>query len=232
MTDSTPLVAGFKAPFAEHAVLPVVVPGRALLASGLVAARPGDSPLTRVVVVPRWGGTPADDWYPWAAAELEPDGVSFEALDLPDPAQPGLDAWIAGVAAGLSEGVPVETVLVGHSVGCRAALGAVEQLPDGARLRGLLLVAAWWDVDDPWPSILPWQALEHDGAHIAAAVGRPLVLLSDDDPFTSDWRANRNRWVERLDAHVRVESGAKHFNAAREPAVLAAILELCRGVGE
>jgi hypothetical protein len=55
--------------------------------------------------------------------------------------------------------------------------------------------------------------------------GRPLVLLSDDDPFTSDWRRNRDEWVERLDADVRVHPGAKHFNAAREPAVLAAIRE-------
>ena len=193
---------------------------------------PGDDLLTRVVVVPRWGGTPADDWYPWAAAELGADGVSLEALALPDPAQPEIDAWIAGVAAGLAEGAAAETILVGHSVGCRAALRAVERLPDGVRLPGLLLVAAWWDVDDPWPSILPWQALGHDGARVAVAVGRPLVLLSDDDPFTSDWRTNRDRWVERFDADVRVQSGAKHFNGAREPAVLAAIRELCRGGGE
>ncbi len=188
--------------------------------------------MTRVLVVPRWGGAPTDDWYPWAAGELEADGVSFEALAIPDPAQPDVDAWIAAVRAGLAHGAPAETVLVGHSVGCRAALGAVERLPDGVRLRGLLLVAAWWDVDDPWPSILPWQALAHDATRIRAAVGRPVALLSDDDPFTSDWRANRDAWVERLDADVRVESGAKHFNAACEPAVLAAIRQLCRGVGE
>ena len=180
----------------------------------------------RVVVVPRWGGTPSDDWYPWAAAELEQEGVSLEALELPDPAQPEIEAWIAAVAAGLAAGVPAETVLVGHSVGCRAALGAVERLPDGVRLHGLLLVAAWWDVDAPWPSILPWQALEHDAVTVRAAVGRPHVLLSDDDPFTSDWRRNSDQWVERLDAGVRVCEGARHFNAAHEPAVLAAIREL------
>ena len=182
--------------------------------------------MTRVVVVPRWGGTPADDWYPWATAELEPDGVALEALEMPDPAEPEIDAWIAAAVAGLAGEVPAGTVLVGHSVGCRAALGAVERLPDGVRLRGLLLVAAWWDVDDPWPSILPWQELEHDAARIRAAVGRPLVLLSDEDPFTPDWRRNRDEWVERLDADVRVHAGAKHFNASREPAVLAAIREL------
>ena len=50
----------------------------------------------RVVVVPRWGGTPSDDWYPWAAAELEQEGVALEALAMPDPAQPEIEAWIAG----------------------------------------------------------------------------------------------------------------------------------------
>ena len=180
----------------------------------------------RVVVVPRWGGAPSDDWYPWAAAELEREGVSLEALAMPDPAQPEIEAWIAAVSAGLAGGVLAETVLVGHSVGCRAALGAVERLPGGARLCGLLLVAAWWDVDDPWPSILPWQALGHDAARIRAAAGGPHVLLSDNDPFTSDWRRNGDAWVERLDADVRVCEGARHFNAGYEPAVLAAIREL------
>ncbi len=145
---------------------------------------------------------------------------------MPDPAQPQIEAWIAAAAAALVGGAPEKTVLVGHSVGCRAALGAVERLPDGARLRGLVLVAAWWEVDEPWPSILPWQALEHDVARIRSAVGRPVVLLSDDDPFTSDWRVNRDTWTERLDADARLHPGAKHFNAAPEPAVLAAIREL------
>ena len=182
--------------------------------------------MTRVLVVPRWGGTPSDDWYPWAAAELEREGVSLEAPALPDPAQPEIEAWIAAVAAGLAAGAPADTVLVGHSVGCRAALGAVERLPDGVRLRGLLLVAAWWGVDDPWPSILPWQALQHDAGAVLAAVGRPRVLLSDNDPFTSDWLRNRDEWVEQLGADVWVCEGAKHFNAAHEPAVLAAIRDL------
>ena len=57
----------------------------------------------RVVVVPRWGGAPSDDWYPWAAAELEEqEGVALEALAMPDPAQPEIEAWIAAVAARLA----------------------------------------------------------------------------------------------------------------------------------
>ena len=180
----------------------------------------------RVVVVPRWGASPSDDWYPWAAAELARDDLAFEALAMPSPAEPEIESWIAVTAAALAAGVPEETLLVGHSVGCRAALGAVELFAGTTTLRGLLLVAAWWDVDEPWPSLVPWQALEHDRSWVLAAAGRPRVLLSDRDPFTSDWRRNRRQWVEWLDADVRIVEGAEHFNAAQEPAVLAAIREL------
>ena len=45
-------------------------------------------------------------------------------------------------------------------------------------------------------ALSPRQALEHDAARIQAATGRPHVLLSDNDPFTSDWRRNGDVWVE------------------------------------
>ncbi len=180
----------------------------------------------RVVAVPRWGGVSSDDWYPWVAGELARDGVAFDALDLPDPSEPRVDAWVDVVSRSLAEGSCAETVLVGHSVGCRAALRAAELLPPGSRLLGLLLVAGWWAIDEPWDTLLPWQELVHDQACVRAVCGRPVVLLSDDDPFTSDWQASRDAWVKRLDAEVRVVSGRQHFNAAEEPSVLVALREL------
>jgi len=184
------------------------------------------SHVVQVVVVPRWGGSPDDDWYPWATRELRRDGVELAALALPHPVEPEIDAWVGSIAAALAGRPPSETVLVGHSVGCRAALRAAELLPRGASLGGLLLVAAWWEVDEPWDSLLPWQELEHDAGRVHAAAGRPVVLLSDDDPFTASWQQTRSTWIERLDADVRVVPGAKHFNAAEEHAVLEALREL------
>jgi predicted alpha/beta hydrolase family esterase len=180
----------------------------------------------RVVVVPRWGGVSSDDWYPWAARKLARDGIALDALDLPDPSEPRVDAWVEGVSRSLAGGSCAETVLAGHSVGCRAALRAAELLPPGSRLRGLLLVAGWWEVDEPWDTLLPWQELEHDAVRVGGAAGRPLVLLSDDDPFTVDWQANRDAWMERLGAEVRVVPGRQHFNAAEEASALTAIREL------
>ena len=46
------------------------------------------------------------------------------------------------------------------------------------------------------------------------------MLLSDDDPFTSDHIANAALWRNRLGAEVVLISGAKHFNVGEAPDVL------------
>jgi len=186
-------------------------------------------PATQVIVVPRWGGTAADDWYPWLGGVLAARGIALHVLDLPDPAVPRVEPWVRTVeSAILAEPAPAHLVVVGHSVGCRALLAALERLPEATRVAGALLVAAWWTIDETWPEAVPWEALRHDAGRIRAAAGRPVVLLSDDDPFTAGWEENRRLWEAGLDADVRVHPGAAHFNAPREPAVLAAVLELAR----
>jgi hypothetical protein len=52
-----------------------------------------------------------------------------------------------------------------------------------------------------------------------------VALLSDDDPFTSDWRTNAGALEKRLGAEVVVERGARHFNAVEEPRVLELVRE-------
>jgi len=49
------------------------------------------------------------------------------------------------------------------------------------------------------------------------------VVLSDDDPFTSDHRGNAAIWRERLGAERTLVAGGRHFNGAEEPEVLAVI---------
>ena len=50
------------------------------------------------------------------------------------------------------------------------------------------------------------------------------MLLSDNDPYTGDYVANRVAWETRPGAEVRLAPGAHHFNGAEEPAVLATLL--------
>lgn len=188
----------------------------------------------RLLVVPRWAGTPRSDYYPWLVAALRANPANpfadIVVADLPDPQTPRLATWPPAIAELLGDdpAALADTVVLGHSVGCQALLHALAGLPAGTRVAGMLAVAGWWRVDEPWPTILPWQEQIPDLARVRSAVPALTVLLSDNDPFTRDHAANAALWHERLGARVTLVPDARHFNAAEEPAVLAALLDLAR----
>lgn len=175
--------------------------------------------IERVVVMPRWSGTPESDWYPWLRAALGEWGGALDVLTLPDKDAPRIEACLAAIEAAVDEATLGSTLLVGHSVGCQVMVRWLARR-SGARAAGLLAVAGWWSVDAPWPSIVPWIESPVDTERARAAVERVVVLLSDDDPFTADHAANARAWVARMGAEVRAVPGAKHFNGSVEPAVL------------
>jgi len=180
----------------------------------------------RLVIVPRWAGRSGSDFYPWLARALADEpGRPYEpvvALDLPEPELPRLDTWPPAIAAALGDDprALANTVVLAHSVGCQATLHALAALPRGSKISAMVAVAGWWSVDAPWPSILPWQEQHPDLERVREAVGKLVVLLSDDDPFTSNHLANAALWRNNLGAEVVLISGAKHFNTSEAPDVL------------
>ncbi len=178
----------------------------------------------RLVVVPRWSGTPSSDYYPWLTAKLSDSAAIGPVLigDMPNPSTPTIEAWPKTLReiAGEDPDVLRETIVMGHSVGAQTVLHFLGSLPEGVHVAAALLVAGWWDVDKPWDSIRPWIAHVHDHDRIKRAAKSIHVLLSDNDPFTSDHGSSAELFRTRLDAHVHLVSGAKHFNGTEEPAVL------------
>lgn len=175
----------------------------------------------RIIVVPRWSGTPRDDWYPWLREQLG-TAVSTHVLALPDPGTPTVEAWTRGVVDALGDDPYslARTLLVGHSVGCQAALRAVATLGSGRAVARLLCVAGWFTVDNPWDTILPWMHTPLDDAAVRDGAQKIHVLLSTNDPFTADHQANAGAWRDRLEAEVHVVPDAAHFNASPQPVVL------------
>jgi hypothetical protein len=74
-------------------------------------------------------------------------------------------------------------------------------------------VAGWFTVDDlgSYPALAPWVKIDLNFASIASAAGPISVLLSDNDPFTADWRANVADWLSKLGATVHIAHGAGHY---------------------
>jgi predicted alpha/beta hydrolase family esterase len=176
-------------------------------------------------IVPRWSGTSKDDWYPWLERELS-DHTVIDAPLSPSPDAPTIEACIASIEAAVDGLDLADTVLVGHSVGCQAQLRFLASRDPGTRVAGLVCVAGWWSVDEPWETIRPWIESPLDASAVRRVAPTIRVLLSDNDPFTSDHQASAAAWRERLGADVTIHAGAKHFNATEEPAVLEALREL------
>jgi hypothetical protein len=178
-------------------------------------------------IVPRWAGRPDTDFYSWLEGQVREarQGItSVRTLDMPNPAQPTIEAWVGALSKAVGPTPEPSTLLMGHSVGCQTVIRYLATLPPGRVIDGVLLVAAWWDVDKPWESIVPWIETPVDLARVRAAARRFVVLMSDNDPFTADHARNRRLWEERLGAEVVLAPGARHFNNPREPAVLETLL--------
>jgi len=98
-----------------------------------------------VLIVPRWGGTGADDWYPWLRAKL--DVPTTVARLRPEPGAPTIKASVGELRRVAPPDTLAGTLLVGHSVGCQALLRYVASLPLGTNVGGLVAVAGWFSVD-------------------------------------------------------------------------------------
>ena len=57
-------------------------------------------------------------------------------------------------------------------------------------------------------------------ASIVSAAGSITVHLSDNDPFTADWRANAADWLGKLGAAVHIAHGAGHYMTTSPDPVL------------
>ena len=157
--------------------------------------------IDRIVVVPRWSGGPDHDWYPWLRAELAASHpqVGVDVVELPNRDAPVIEQCVAALEAELGTDLSAlaNTLLVGHSVGCQALMRYLAEQPPSASSDAaprLLCVAGWWTVDEPWPSIRPWIDTPIALPRLRANTSQVTVLLSDDDPFTRDFRANAGTW--------------------------------------
>ncbi|MBB5287644.1 hypothetical protein HNQ92_005811 [Rhabdobacter roseus] len=184
-----------------------------------------------IYVVPRWSGTIHSDWYDWLAEQVEARWqVPLRRLEMPHWQTPRVEealAFLSEQVPGLDEG----TFFIGHSVGCQSILRFLHQklTPESTspNVGGLLFVAGWLEVDEPWDTVEPW--LDRGTLDLRSVRERVLhkrVLISDNDPFTSDFARNKYLWETRLGADVTLYSGQRHFNQKTAPEVLSALREM------
>lgn len=104
--------------------------------------------MPRLVIVPRWGGDPTSDFYPWLRREVAAtfDDTATAPL-LPTPDAPQIAPSVAHLADLLGDD-PTESWVLARSVGCQVAMRTLERL-DGPRVAGCLFVAGWFMLAGP-----------------------------------------------------------------------------------
>lgn len=186
--------------------------------------------MKRAILLHGWEGRPDGGFRPWLRRELEARGYVVSAPAMPNPDFPVLEEWLAELSRAIGE-PDGETVLVGHSLGCRAILHWLERLPEGKTVGKAVMVAGLVDAlgglsDKEAAFIRPWFDRDLDAAKIRRSAGKILTFFSDSDPFLPATAALPA--AARYGAEVRFEPGMGHYNeesgVTEVPGVLAEIL--------
>ena len=178
-------------------------------------------------LVPRWAGNIHSDWYDWVTAEIKSKyQIEIYRLNMPDWHEPNVETSLQYLCSIISE-IDENTFFIGHSVGCQAILRYLnKKFTESPHLKigGFLFVAAWFTVDKPWISLKPWMNNQDINLGlIANNVLHKKVVLSDNDPFTSNYTENKKFWETSMNAHVEICPNQLHFNRSKEPEILEAL---------
>lgn len=183
-----------------------------------------------IYLIPRWAGTIHSDWYDWMVLEIKQKfQIKIHRLEMQDWDQPDISKSIHFLESEIPE-LNENTYFIGHSVGCLAVLHFLnKQLKSDKDLKtgGFLFVAGWFEVDKPWISLKPWFKTESlDFPLLSKQIDFKKVVLSDNDPFTTNYNKNKSLWQKHLNADIRLYHDKLHFNQPKEIDVLKEIEEM------
>ncbi len=181
--------------------------------------------MKRVVFIHGWGGYPEEGWRPWLKENLEQSGWQVINPVMPNTETPTQQKWLAKLSEVIGE-PDDETYLVGHSLGGITILRYLENLPEGKKIGGAILVAGFpndlnfdgykGELDSFFTSHVDWAAVN-------ARCNQFFVLHSKDD----NW-VNENNYYElkdKLRADGELQSGFKHYSGDDGVTELPLVLE-------
>lgn len=179
-----------------------------------------------IVIVYGYDGSGPEHWQRWLAGELRAHDVPVEFPELPDPAAPQCDMWVAELRR-IVDAATEPVTFVCHSLGCWA-LDHLLAERGAAGIHAALLVAPPSPhlIFEPIESFLPPPQARAAWAPLAA---HSLLIGSDDDDFTA-----AEEFAEiagRLGVGVELLAGAGHINVASGYGPWPRALDWLRAVG-
>lgn len=171
------------------------------------------------------------NWLPWLKGELEMMGYIVWSPDLPKAESPNTKRYNEFIFSNKEFNFNEETIIVGHSSGSVAALGLLQNLPEGVKIHSVYLVSAFKDS-------LPHLNLDLEGLFeeplnleiIKTHAGKFIFFHSDNDPYCP--LEGAKYLAEQLNGEMNVLSGQKHFNISTAGEKYKQFLELLSKIKE
>ncbi|MBI2196104.1 serine hydrolase family protein [Candidatus Daviesbacteria bacterium] len=186
--------------------------------------------MKRAVIVHCWDGYPEYCWYPQTKRALEAKGFEVLVPVMPETNLPKLALWLPKLKEVIGE-ADGDLYLVGHSAGVITILRYLEQLAEGKKIGGVIMVAGFTDN-------LGYKELENffetpiDFEKIKGKASRFIAIHSDNDPYVP--LKHGDIFKEKLGAKLIIKHNKGHFSGPVDdtksvtslPEVLEAIMEM------
>jgi uncharacterized protein len=175
------------------------------------------------ILIHGWKGWPENAWFPWLRRELEERGITSEALAMPDPLFPNREKWIRTVSEAIKG---PDTIVVCHSLGCPAAMFALEK-HQGPPIEQVVCVSGFGR-DFGFPGLKLWFA--RHAIHFASASGKAhhwTFIHAKNDLIVP---YEEGKWAaEKLNAKLVTLKSGGHFTQEEKTFKLPEALEAIVG---
>ena len=133
-------------------------------------------PVTQVFMIHGYHSSPHKKWFQWLNLQGIMKNIKFKAIELPDPDNPDPEKWRETIA--LEIGVVTKQIgIVGHSLGCQAALQYLDSLSDDQWKLGRMVLVSGFNV---YPNEVEDVIAAMPGVAEVAAVGVPDKIYGEE----------------------------------------------------
>lgn len=176
-------------------------------------------------------------WFPWMKRELERIGFEVFAPDLPESAHPDLESWMHVLLPYVQQ-MGHDDVIIGHSLGSKAALHLLEKADKKIGYLFLVGTAIGEVAERDWNVVQQdfhqqdisalrrfWE-IPVDWDKVEKLAWSKNVIVSDDDPLIS----HKDRGALKPGWYFRLWHGFGHFLVTKVPELFEVIAR-CKNIG-
>lgn len=174
--------------------------------------------MKKAFLIHGWDGYPENSWFPWLKQELKQKGFEVQVPAMPHPDEPKIEEWIPALSEIVGE-PNGELYFIGHSVGCQAVLRYIETLSSAIKIKCVILVAPWMELDvttleEEGEGIReiaePWMETPINFQKVKNQTEKIVAIFSDNDPYVA--LSQREIFKNKLNADIITEHEKGHFD--------------------